>query len=187
MLKLANANDRRHCLSLLALQLLRTMGETIAYLYAFVQGVVTADQTNDLYGPIGVYRTVIDHIRSLPANPTLAVMDAECWQVRRQAAPDSRRRMAISGPADRCRRERRGMVGWIDSRRSWAVMTVPWRAANESSMQSDPRLRRRWPVPSMAERDRAAGPTRKVVYRSRQWYNWSGRKREYQNDLTARF
>lgn len=63
MLKLANDSDRRHCPSLLSLQLLRTMGEAIAYLYAFVQRAVTADQTNDLYGPIGVYRTVIDHIR----------------------------------------------------------------------------------------------------------------------------
>lgn len=63
MLKLANDSDSRHCPTLLALQLLRTMGEAIAYLYAFVQGAATAEQKMDLYGPTGAYRTVINHIQ----------------------------------------------------------------------------------------------------------------------------
>ena len=63
MLKLANDSRSRHCPSLLALQLLRTMGEAIAYLYAFVQGAATAEQKKDLYGPTGVYRSVINYIQ----------------------------------------------------------------------------------------------------------------------------
>lgn len=58
-LKVVNGCDRR----LFALQLLKTMGEAIACLYADVQDAAAAEQINDLYGQTGVFRNVLDHLR----------------------------------------------------------------------------------------------------------------------------
>jgi hypothetical protein len=62
MLEVAKDKHRQLCTILLALDLLRIMEEAISYFYTVIQDSATAEQTSDLYGSTGVYRTAIEHL-----------------------------------------------------------------------------------------------------------------------------
>ena len=57
-------NQNQLCTSLSALDLLGTMGIAVAKFYALVQETATSDQTNDIHGLSGAYRTTMEHFRS---------------------------------------------------------------------------------------------------------------------------